>query len=68
MGLDKMRLAFEPTTSLPRIIKRQDISFNPIPIILTRYQSNLIIHRENGIVISLEYHCKCGHIDKFICE
>jgi hypothetical protein len=67
MRLDKMRLAFEPATSLPRIIKRQDISFNPIPIII-KHQSNLIVHRENGIVISLEYHCKCGHIDKFICE
>jgi hypothetical protein len=31
-------------------------------------ESNLVVHRENGVVKSLEYRCKCGHTDKFICE
>jgi len=54
------------------VLRRRAIRFNPSPISISYpldgCESNLVVHRENGVVKSLEYRCKCGHTDKFICE
>jgi hypothetical protein len=54
------------------VVRRRAIRFNPSPVPIgypmDGSESNLVVHRENGVVKSLEYHCKCGHTDKFICE
>jgi hypothetical protein len=54
------------------VVRRRTIRFNPSPISISYpmdgCESNLVVHRENGVVKSLEYRCKCGHTDKFICE
>jgi hypothetical protein len=54
------------------IVRRRAIRFNPSPLSISYpmdgSNSNLVVHREDGVVKSLEYRCKCGHTDKFICE
>ena len=69
----------KPICSLGRtplhIVRRRAIRFNPSPLSISYpiypmdgSDSNLVVHREDGVVKSLEYRCKCGHTDKFICE
>lgn len=59
-------------TASPHVLRRRTIRFNPHPVPINYpidgCESNLVVHRENGVVKTLEYHCKCGHTDKFICE
>jgi len=60
------------TVSPSQVVRCRAIRFNPSPIPLSYpldgCESNLVVNREDGVVKSLEYHCKCGHTDKFICE
>lgn len=59
-------------TNPSNVVRRRTVRFNPSPVPIScpldGCESNLVVHRENGVVKSLEYHCKCGHTDKFICE
>jgi len=55
-----------------KVVREQKVRFDPRPVPISYpfegADSNLVVHREDGVVKSLEYHCKCGHTDKFICE
>ena len=66
----------EPVRSAVRkplkVLCRRAIRFNPRPVPINYpvdgSESNMVVHREDGVVKSLEYRCKCGHTDTFICE